>query len=392
MFSTFSVVSQRPPVFNTATELMYFFEEEKLPLPSAMVQRRNQVKSEAFKELFYSFSNAVPNPVKFRDYQLVACDGTRINLPYNPSDKDTFIKCIKERKGINQVHLNALYDCLNDIFLDVDLQGVNQMNEKADFTGFLDKYADDTAKRIFIGDRGYFSYNIFAHAIHNDQKFLIRLPVSEAEKICTDREHWLADPSVDETVTVHIGRCRKKELLKLENYHYISKSGHYDYIESGTKEADVLTFRVLKFPIADNSYEFIATNLPSCSFTLDDIKYLYALRWKEETAFRHLKYAGNMVYVHSLKKDFLIQEIYGKLTLYNFSSYISQAVDKTKNKDNKHIYKLYHTHAQKSCILFLLGKIRDVAKLISKYVVPIRPGRKFERILRHQSAHTLSYR
>ena len=40
---------------NTATELVNFFEEEKLPMPSAMVQRRSQVRSEAFKELFYSF-------------------------------------------------------------------------------------------------------------------------------------------------------------------------------------------------------------------------------------------------------------------------------------------------------------------------------------------------
>ena len=37
---------------NAATELVNFFEEEKLPMPSAMVQRRRQVRSEAFKELF----------------------------------------------------------------------------------------------------------------------------------------------------------------------------------------------------------------------------------------------------------------------------------------------------------------------------------------------------
>ena len=99
-----------------------------------------------------------------------------------------------------------------------------------------------------------------------------------------------------------------------------------------------------------------------------------------------------MVYIHSLKKDFLIQEIYGKLTLYNFSSYIAQAAIKPENKKNKHKYNLNHTQAQKCCALFLLGKIKDVIKLISKYLVPIRPGRKFERILRRHSAHTLSYR
>lgn len=377
---------------NAATELVNFFEEEKLPMPSAMVQRRSQVRSEAFKELFYSFSNAIPVPKKFQGYQIVACDGSRINLPYNPSDKDSFIKCIKGRKGINQVHLNALYDPLNDIFLDAELQSINQMNEKAAFTDFLDKYANDTAKRIFLADRGYVSYNIFAHAIHNKQMFLIRVPASFAEKICTDHKPWLADPFADETVTVHIGCSQKKEFSRLENYHPIHKSGRYDYCVSGKNDVDVLKFRVLKFPISDNSYEYIVTNLPLCSFKSEDIKSLYALRWGEETAFRHLKYAGNMVYIHSLKKDFLIQEIYGKLTLYNFSSYIAQAAIKPENKKNKHKYNLNHTQAQKCCTLFLLGKIKDVIKLISKYLVPIRPGRKFERILRRQSAHTLSYR
>ena len=38
---------------NVATELLDFFGEEKLPLPSAMIQRRNQVKPEAFRELFF---------------------------------------------------------------------------------------------------------------------------------------------------------------------------------------------------------------------------------------------------------------------------------------------------------------------------------------------------
>ena len=39
----------------------------------------------------------------FHGFQLVACDGSRLNLPYNPKDTDTYIKCIGGRKGINQL-------------------------------------------------------------------------------------------------------------------------------------------------------------------------------------------------------------------------------------------------------------------------------------------------
>ena len=113
-----------------ANELLDYIGEENLPLPSAMVQRRNQVKPEAFIELFKRFTSNVPLPKTFNGYQLVACDGTRINIPYNPSDEYSFIQCIKGRKGINQVHLNALYDVLNDIFIDAEIQSIHKMDEK----------------------------------------------------------------------------------------------------------------------------------------------------------------------------------------------------------------------------------------------------------------------
>ena len=70
-----------------ANELLDYIGEENLPLPSAMVQRRNQVKPEAFIELFKRFTSNVQLPKTFNGYQLVACDGTRINVPDNLSDE-----------------------------------------------------------------------------------------------------------------------------------------------------------------------------------------------------------------------------------------------------------------------------------------------------------------
>ena len=127
-------------------------------------------------------------------------------------------------------------------------------------------------------------------------------------------------------------------------------------------------------------------------FTSEMIKKLYFLRWNEETAFRHLKYAGNMVHIHSLKKEFLIQEIYAKLTLYNFSSFINSSVEKAERKTDKYLYVKNHTQVQKLCIRFLKGMIQDIKSLIVRYLVPVRPGRTFGRNLRRQSADTLAYR
>lgn len=375
-----------------ATELLDYLGEQKLPMPSALVQRRNQIKPEAFKALFNNFTKRIPVLKDFKGYQLVACDGSRINLPYHPSDEFSFIHCIKGRKGINQVHLNALYDIQNDIFIDANLQGIHNLNEQRAFCEFLDKHACCDRKRIYIADRGYASYNVFAHAIHNKQLFLIRASQSRVESLCPRDEKWLMDDYVDKEITVTIGRRQSKQFLQLENYHYISAAKNYDFICPKSNDVDVMSLRVLKFPISANSYEYIVTNLPKYSFSLDTIKHLYSLRWNEETAFRHLKYAGNMVHIHSLKREFLIQEIYAKLTMYNFSSFINLSVEDAERRTEKYLYVKNHTQIQKLCLRFIKGKIEDIKTLILKYLVPVRPGRKFERNLRRQAADSLNYR
>ena len=99
-----------------------------------------------------------------------------------------------------------------------------------------------------------------------------------------------------------------------------------------------------------------------------------------------------MVHIHSLKREFLIQEIYAKLTLYNFSSFISSSVENVERRTEKHLYVKNHTQVQKLCIRFLKGMIQDIKSLIVRYLVPVRPGRTFGRNLRRQSADTLAYR
>lgn len=377
---------------NLSTGLLDFFDEKMIPSASSMIQRRNQIKSSAFEQLFLSFTSLIPVLRTFCGYRLIACDGSRLNLPYNPSDPDTFIKCIENRKGINQMHLNCLYDILNDLFLDTELQPIKQMDEKNAFCRFLENQPSSQLI-IYIADRGYAVYNIFAHAIHNDQLFLIRVPEAFARGICTENDHWLESDKADTEVTVTIGRSRSKKNRQLENYHYINRSGHYDFIEAGSTDVDVLKLRVLKFPVGENGYEYIVTNIPKNRMSCKKIKEIYRLRWGIETAFRHLKYAGNMVHLHSVKREFLLQEIYAKLTMYNFSSFIAMCVGKRKKQSScKYPYKINHTQLQKISIRFLTGKIKDVMALLDKALAPARLGRSFQRNLRRQSADTLAYR
>ena len=377
---------------NIHTELLDFFGEESLPSASAMIQRREKIDPSAFLELFYQFTSHFPVRKRFRGYRLLACDGSRLNLPYNSSDSDTFIQCIEGRKGINQIHLNSLYDILNDTFVDVELQSVHKMNEKAAFLTLLQR--QDQGKNIFIADRGYASFNNFAYCIHNNQLFLIRIPESFAKSLCPSDTKWLEKDLEDADLTLHIGRSKKKQYFQLENYHHIPRGRHYDFLPAGSDMVDCLKLRIIKFPLSEGSFGYMATNLPAYGFSTKTLIELYHRRWGIETAFRHLKYAGNMVHIHSLKKEFLLQEIYAKLTMYNYSSFTAASVEEVINPKTapKYEYRINHTQLQKTCIRFLRGSVKKIAELISKMMVPVRPGRKFDRNLRRQSADTLAYR
>lgn len=379
---------------NLATELIDFFDEGSLPLPSAMIQRRNQVRSEAFRTLFAEFTGKLPVQKTYLGYQLIACDGSRLNLPYNYSDKDTFSKNIEKRKGMNQIHLNCLYDILNDRFLEASLHSVHKMNEKSAFCEFLGSQParDPGQKKIFIADRGYPSYNVLAHVVHNGQLCVLRASRKFIKDLCRNALPLDDEPSFDKVLTFHFGRHQSKKYNQYENYHYLKPKTRYDFLERGSDDVDRLQLRILKFPISEDSFEYIVTTLPAKAFSLDKIKELYNLRWNIETAYRHLKYAGNMVHIHSLKKEFLIQEIYGKLTLYNFAAALMAINESVQKKTDKYTYVLNHTQVQRICIRFLRGSIQKVEEMIARFLVPVRPGRKFKRNLRRQSADTLLYR
>ena len=61
----------------------------------------------------------------------------------------------------------------------------------------------------------------------------------------------------------------------------------------------------------------LLTNLPSDKFPPHKLKEIYSMRWGIETSFRELKYAIGLTSFHARKPDFIKQEIYARLLLYN---------------------------------------------------------------------------
>ena len=102
------------------------------------------------------------------------------------------------------------------------------------------------------------------------------------------------------------------------------------------------------------------TNLDESVFPIHEIKHLYAMRWGIETSFRELKYSVTLLYLHSKKLDFIYQEVFAKLTIYNFCQAATQSVVIQQGK-KKHDYKVSFSDAVHVCLRFFEYSARDCA-------------------------------
>jgi len=376
---------------STPVEMLDFFPASKLPTAAAMNYRREQVNVSAFRDLMVNFTSKLPNHKTFKQLRVIAVDGTRLNTPFNPNDSGSFANFIPGRRGFNQYHLNTCMDILNDQFIDAVIQGCSSMDEKHAFCEMMDRYCSDKPS-VFVADRGYSSYNVIAHAIKNNHFFVIRLTSNIAQNIF-DRSKELDDScEYDTEDVINIGRTKANTAKNLPNYHYIRASKKYDYIQPGSSEIDSFNVRMVKFVLPSGCEEYLLTNLDKDTFSTADIKEIYRLRWGIETSYRYLKYVSGLVHIHSLKPKFIFQEIYAKLTCYNFCAAIMGKTKVDKSSKKKHEYKADKTYLFKSCIRFLKGQLKSISKVTQNKKVPVRAGRTFERNMRRQHADTLQYR
>ena len=73
------------------------------------------------------------------------------------------------------------------------------------------------------------------------------------------------------------------------------------------------------------------------TFSIEEIKMLYGLRWGIETSFRELKHVLGAKNFHAKEREYIEMEIWARLILYNFCSIITaHVVIEQKDKSQKH--------------------------------------------------------
>lgn len=372
------------------------FSLSKLPYKSTFVQQRKKFSDDAFKNLFNDFN--VQHPFKKTKFglHLLACDGTDVNIPTLFSDKVNFVeKNIKNGEGFYQIHCNALYDLCEQRFVDVVLQPRPKFNEGKALCDMVEHphFAEQSA--LYICDRGYFSWNVAAHVIHAKQYFLIRAKGIHASNSTFKNLDLPFESDFDVWRTVKLVRGKRKKYKNDPQYRFLNKKSAFDFIDPNDRESEYeLNFRIVSILLPNGNYEYLLTNLPDNKFNPQMLGELYKFRWGEETSFRSLKYNCALCWFHSIKRNYIIQEIYAKLLMFNYTSLLIRTVNMKKNPSFKHEHKISFSNAAKVARLQLRMKILNkiIKTLLLMDSPPIRDNRKAPRHVRCQRVVPLNNR
>ena len=379
--------------------LKFFTFRDDSPTSSAFCQRRSKVLPDAFAYLYRIFTDRLTSIEKLQrfrgKYLLLAVDGSDLNIPFNPNDKDTLYQ-ILDKHPFNRIHLTVLYDILNGIYHDAVLAPQRSVSERFALNTMADRFPRNS-EAVFIADRGFEGYNTFAHLFNSVHHFVIRMKDIHSNGILAS--HNFPDEEFDTTFSTILTRKHTREVLNnKDKYTVLTNKSSFDFLTDENPFYKI-SFRVIRIQIAPGVYECLATNLDAGEFSMDDIKELYRLRWGVETSFRNLKYTLDLVHMHSRKRSSVEQEIWAKLITYNFCEAIVRHVARTRQerKDNdkqrKWDYKINFATAASICKAYLRGDSEiSVCRLIGRYLIPIRPNRRSERNIKTQKAQPFLYR
>ena len=261
----------------------------------------------------------------------------------------------------------------------------------------IDRYSLDTPA-ILMADRGYEGYTLFAHLFRSGQKFIIRLKDNDSNEIISTYEFPYDEKGKFDCYIETVLTWKQTNEIKnnWRTYTYVPRN-HFDFYDSDNPFFR-LRLRILCIEVAPGIFEYLATNLDENEFTPDTIKDLYHARWGEENSFRDLKYTIDLVHFHCKKRDYVEQEAWAKLIVYNFCEAITRHITVTRQTGDeskrKYDYKINFVTAACICRAYLKrddGEINP-CRLIGKFLIPIRLNRSAPRKIKPQSARSFLYR
>lgn len=349
----------------------------------AYLKQRRNLNPNVFKEanklyLNNFYTEDKTNIIKNKKYLVMAIDGSKIEIPNTPQNREFFGKTKNQHSKDRQparALISTIYDINNQFYLDVEIDKYSSSEKtlaKNNLEGAL-KIVDN--EMIVIFDRNYASLEMFLWLNEHNIKYIMRLTDKFYKKEIDD---MLSD---DEIIYLQHTYPRLQNLRK--NYPQETKK---------LEELKETKIRCTKIKLETGTEEVILSNLDINEFDKEEIKELYKQRWNIETSYDCIKNKLKIESFTGILPILIKQDIYSQILVYNQLQDMiytgnNKLKEKQKDKNLKLEYKINENIAvgifKNELIRILLIKddkesnrqYEELMNEMTNYTTAIRKGR-----------------
>lgn len=212
---------------------------------------------------------------RYKGHRLVAIDGSRIHLPNTKEVVTEFGIAENKGKSVPMAMTSTAYDVLNHIAVNTYLERY-ETSERTLADHHIERIKELTpnSKNIFLMDRGYPSVYLCAKMLVHSYNFVVRC---NAEKFLNEVKAFSQSTATDEIIELDLraGSRKYNEVLQ-------------DLVQKHS--VTTIRLRIVKILLEGGSTEYLLTSLlDQETFSVNDLKEIYHLRWNEETYFNFQK-------------------------------------------------------------------------------------------------------
>lgn len=354
----------------------------------ALTQARAKLNPYAFQRLqqisVSLFYDEAPY-LKWKDYRLLAVDGSVLNLPSSESIIEEFgnEEYVAKSTGTKSLaRCSLLYDVMNQVTVDAQL-GTYRTSEKV----LLEKHLDYLSEGdLILADRGYAYSSIIYWLSERNVDFCFRFHDTKMNAVKT----FLRSKKKDIVIDLFLDPKVLKS-MSLPN------------------DTPPIKVRLVKVELDNGKIEILGTSLLSKrKYKRSIFKELYHKRWGVEEAFKLLKSRLCLEDFSGRTARSIHQDFHSKILMMTLCAVLSHPIEqkvrqeyeaaKSGNKYDQQLNKADALAETRNNLihLFLFNCKQKVIDVLDEIIIAsrciIRPGRKLERLKKSTKRQPLNYK
>lgn len=120
---------------------------------------------------------------------------------------------------------------------------------------------------IFLCDRGSPSFNVFEHLNQLQHKYV-------GSTVFLRKSDLPETDEFDTILSFKLTYLQTKAVKEDPSFRFLASSSKFDFLERGSQDSYDMSFRIVRFKLSEDAYEYLLTNIDD-AFTPDDLKELF---------------------------------------------------------------------------------------------------------------------